>query len=288
VKDDRSRVDQKERSGLKDAGQVQPLSALRYALIALVGLLLALGFTGFYIYEVPRLVQNGIQSQLFYILLIPWGLSSAAFLFGAMRTYAKLTYKHLGGVLELGGPVVLFCLIVLGGFKLVPPPPPTFDLAVRAHSADSPLIVNGQVTLDLPGLPHASIGSDGEANFKSLSTIYQGKPIKILPQIDGYEKKWLIPTIDGNILNITLEKEHPSIDLVGSIIPIPTEAKKTIILVEGQKGETSPDELGRFTLTVNGKAGDVVRVVVHQKGKLVYYDDEQLPGPITLKLRKLR
>jgi hypothetical protein len=254
----------------------------------LVGLLLAVGFTVFYFYEVPKLVQSGTEGKLFYLLLIPWGLSSAAFLFGAMRTYARLTYKHLGGVLELSGPAVVFCAVVVGGFKLVPPPPPTFDLAVRAHSADSPLITTGQVTLELPGLPHAGIGSDGEANFKGLSAQYQGKPIRVLPQVDGYDKKWLTPELDGNVLNVTLEKEHPLIDLIGTLIPLPRAGKKTTIIVDGQKGETSPDQFGRFKLTVNGKAGDTVRVIVYQDGKVVYYDDQQLPGPITLKLRKPR
>jgi hypothetical protein len=62
-------------------------------------------------------------------------------LFGAIRAFAKVYYKHWGLVIELGGPVALFCGVIYGGFKLVPQPPPTFDLAVRAHSADSPLLV---------------------------------------------------------------------------------------------------------------------------------------------------
>jgi hypothetical protein len=147
----------------------QPLSAMNYALVALVGLIFAVGFSLFYIYRVPQLVENGAQGQIFYLLLIPWALSCAAFLFGAMRSYARFTYKHLGSFLELGGPVVVFCLVLLGGFKLVPRPPETVDLAVRAAGDDNPLITSGEVTLELPGLPHAKIGPDGEANFKGIS-----------------------------------------------------------------------------------------------------------------------
>ena len=98
-------------------------------MIALVGFLFAIAFTFFYVYQVPKLVEGGAQGQIFYLLLIPWALSSAAFLFGAMRSFANFTHRRLGGFLELGGPVVLFCLVLVGGFKLVPPPPETFDLA---------------------------------------------------------------------------------------------------------------------------------------------------------------
>src|SRR5215472_9480995 len=103
---------------MKDAKQ--ELSARNYVFIAALGLILAAAFTVFYIYQVPQLVRGGVQGQVFYLLLIPCALSCAAFLFGAMKSYARFTHKHLGNFLELGGPVVLFCLVLVGGFKQVP------------------------------------------------------------------------------------------------------------------------------------------------------------------------
>ncbi len=82
----------------------QPLSAKVYLVFTPVGLLFASGFTFFYIYRVPKLVESGAQDHIFYLLLIPWDLSCAAFLFGAMKSYARFTYKDLGNVLEIGGP----------------------------------------------------------------------------------------------------------------------------------------------------------------------------------------
>jgi hypothetical protein len=244
----------------------QPISAMAYAGIALVGLLFALGFTFFYIYQVPKLVEGGAQGQVFYLLLIPWALSSAAFLFGAMRSYAHFTQRPVGSLLELGGPVVLFGLVLLGGFKLVPAAPETFDLAVRAHSADTPLITSGQITLELPGLPHANIGQDGEANFKGLSAQLKGKAIRVLPKVDGYEEKWLTPTIDGNILTVELEKAHPVFLQRATLVP-PPKGKSIQIRVDGQKIEATIDELGGFTFTASGKAGDrvLVEVFVNQE-----------------------
>src|SRR6478735_12272429 len=100
---------------LKNGGSAQPLSAMSYVIIALVGLILAAGFTVFYIYKVPELIKSGVEGKIFYLLLIPWALASAAFLFGAMKSYASLSYKQLPNLLELGGPVVLFCLVLVGG-----------------------------------------------------------------------------------------------------------------------------------------------------------------------------
>ena len=262
----------------------QPLSGKNYVIIALLGLMFGAGFTVFYVYRVPQLVENGIQGQVFYLLLIPWALSCAAFLFGAMKSYAQFTHKHLGNFLELGGPVVLFCLVVVGGFKLVPPAIETFDLAVRAHSNDSPLITSGEITLELPGLPHASFGPDGEANFKGISSRFKGTPIRVLPHVDGYEEKWLQPELEGNVLNVDLERAHPITVLNGSLVPRPRAEKTIKIIVDGQQAKTSPDEFGRFKLDVSGKPGDRVRLKIYSEGKLVYDDYQLLPGPITLRL----
>lgn len=277
---DKRPVRKKEEPLAPDAAQ--PASAKVYALIAFIGLALAAGFTVFYVNKVPKLIESGTAGQLFYLLLIPWALSSAAFLFGAMKAYARLTYKHLGTALELGGPVVLFCLVIIGGFKLVPPPPPTFDLAVRAHASDTPLITKGQVTLELPGLPHANIGPDGEANFKGVSAQYKGKPIRVLPDVEGYEHQWITPTVEGDTLTLELVREHPMTSFSGTLVPAPSSKHKIKVTVEGQDTDATPDELGRFKLPVSGKPGDRVRVRVYRDGKLVYDDFQSLPGPVTL------
>src|SRR5215831_2134955 len=74
----------------------KPLSGLTYAVISLVAGALGVGLLLFYVYQVPKLIASGSQSQVFYVLLIPWGLTCAGFLFGVMRSYARFSYKHLG------------------------------------------------------------------------------------------------------------------------------------------------------------------------------------------------
>jgi hypothetical protein len=266
----------------------QPLPACTYAIISLIGLVLGLGLLVFYVYEVPRLVETSSQSQVYYLLLIPWALACAAFLFGAMRSYGRFTHKHLGNALELGGPVVLFCLVVAGGFKLVPPAPATFDLTVRAHSADDkdPLINHGGITVELGSVRRTeSIDSAGEANFKGIPPRFKGASVRILPLVEGYAEQWQTHKLSGDVLDLPLARAAlPTTLLTGTIIPPPEEGVEIRILVEGQQGDTSPDKFGRFQLPVKGKDGDRVRLEFWQGAKLLKYDDYVLPGPAQVKL----
>jgi hypothetical protein len=137
------------------------------------------------------------------------------------------------------------------------------------------------MTLDLPGLPHANIGPDGEANFKGISAKFKGTPIRVLSQIDGYEQKWLTPAVEGNVLTVELEKTHPMTVQMATLVPPPPMGKDVQIRVGGQKVETSFDELGGFSFTVSGKSGDRVLVEVFVDRKLAGSEHEVLgPRPI--------
>lgn len=96
----------------------------------------------------------GIAGNIYYIILIPLGFSSAAFLAGAMKSYAsfKSNESFPYGKLNLSGPIVIFALVVGGGFIM-----PTlnkkaeFDQKVRISRNDKPdeLLNEGSVILYL-------------------------------------------------------------------------------------------------------------------------------------------
>lgn len=272
----------------REAKAVQNLSATAYAGIALVGLLMGVGLLLFYVYQVPKLVESGSQGQVYYLLLIPWALGCAAFLFGAMRSYARFTHKHLGNALELGGPVVLFCLVIFGGFKLVPAAPETFVLTVRPSSADglTPIINSGTLIFDLgEDRRQATIEPNGEAVFKGIPSKVKEGAIKVIPQVSGYETTMQEVKLTGNTLELHLVRAHPVTLLTGTVEPVPGPGEHLTIMVEGQDAKTSPDEFGGFKLLVNGIPGDpVVLKVVTEDHKSVYHDKQALPGPVTLKL----
>lgn len=187
------------------------ISAKGYGMMALIALLIGIGLLVYYVEEVPNLPPN-VRNQVYYVVLFPSAIACAVALFGAMRSYARLTAKQPGIALELGGPVVLFVLILWGGFYVVPPPRDTFDLTVRAHSADGsvPVIKSGSVTLELDNnRPTRSLAPDGEADFKGVPAKFLGTTIRILPQVDGYEEKWQEHKVEANSLDLSLEKIWP-------------------------------------------------------------------------------
>ena len=270
----------------KESVYQQPLSAKTYAWIALVAGLIGASLLLFYVFQVPRLIEGGIQNQVFYLLLFPWALSCATALFGAMRSYARLTYKQLGTALELGGPVVLFCLVVVGGFKLVPRVE-TFDLTVRAHAADEPVITSGKITIDFDNLRRTEpINSIGEANFKGIAHKFWGLSLDVLPQVQGYIETVQKVPIKSNVIDLRLDRAPPPQTLLSGIVsPAPGKHQQTKILIVGQKAEAVPDEYGRFEVLVNGRDGERVRVRVYTDGNMVYDDYQVLPGPVTLPVK---
>jgi len=186
----------------------QSVSAREYALMALVMLLIGIALLVYYVSEVPKL-SPGVRNQVYYVVLFPSAIACAVALFGAMRSYARLKGKQPGVALELGGPVVVFVLVLWGGFKVVPPPTDTFDLTVRAHSADGsvPVITSGTVTVELGNnRPTRAFGPDGDADFKGVPAKLIGATIKILAHVDGYEEKWQQKKVDGNSVELSLER----------------------------------------------------------------------------------
>jgi hypothetical protein len=203
-----------------EGGEPAPraLSGGALAGITLLAGLLGVGLLFFYVHWVPKLVSFETQAQIFYILLIPWGLLSSVVLVGGMRSYAHFTYKEPRVSVELGGGAAIFFLILVGGFRLVPPQPERsnllvppqperFDLTVRPSSADGrdPVIRSGKITIDLGNDRRTEmIDPAGEANFKSISLDLRRATLRVLPQVDGYEQQWQECRITDNVLNLSL------------------------------------------------------------------------------------
>jgi hypothetical protein len=205
-----------------------------------------------------------------------------------MRTYARVKQKHLGIEWELGGPAAIAFLLVLGGFRLVPPTPELFDLTVRPHGAHdtNPIIASGRITIDLDNDRRSNaISSNGEADFKGVPAKFRGATVGVLPQVDGYKQEWQHLELKGTVLDLTLQRApQPLTRLSGSIVPPPKDWAKLRIMVEGQSGEGKVDELGSFAFQVNGKDGETIRLKIYDGTKLIFDDYQTLPGPLTLAL----
>jgi hypothetical protein len=80
--------------------KVAPYAALSLATFVCASILPAL-----LLWKPEKLVALGLTGYLYYLVLLPFGLLAAAFLFGALRPSASYRGKQFGGILELGGPV---------------------------------------------------------------------------------------------------------------------------------------------------------------------------------------
>ena len=161
-----------------------------YALLSLGSFLAGLLLVAVLLGNARLLVSLGLVGRFFYLVLLPLGLAVAGFLFGALRSYAVYRGNHAGGILELGGPIVGFALVVIGGF-LLPPPETTFPLTIYVHAAgaraDLPLRGRGALLLDLGYRRRAPIDEQGQVFVPEVPSHFRGESVNIALDADGYE-----------------------------------------------------------------------------------------------------
>ncbi|MBL7187041.1 MAG: carboxypeptidase regulatory-like domain-containing protein [Phycisphaerae bacterium] len=184
-----------------------------YAAISLGSFLCALLLLVLLLWKADKLTALGLTGNLYYLILLPLGLSVAAFLFGTMKSYARYTGKHLGGTLVLGGPIVAVAMVVIGGFCLVPDVT-TFPLTVYVHGEsgqDSIVLKNtGYVLIDL-GLDRRRepIGDKGQAYFPAIPASFRGQEVIVLLESDTYEpaNSGQKHNLDGTSLYLPVRKK---------------------------------------------------------------------------------
>ncbi len=173
----------------KDADSKKTSSWLIVSGIAFLATILASAILVFY---GNQLESIGIVGNLYYIILIPLGFSAAAFLSGAMKSYANFTTNEsfAYGKLKLAGPVVIFALVVGGGFIM-----PNlnkekyFDIKFRILSDDKSTgqFNDGKLILYIGKEPKTSNIHDGEAIFYNIPATYSNKSVEVLPVIEDYK-----------------------------------------------------------------------------------------------------
>jgi hypothetical protein len=162
-----------------------------YAVISLISFLLGALLLFFIVWKAEKLVALGLAGRLYYIVLLPLGLSVAGFLFGVVRSYATFKGKQFGGNLVLGGPIVGFFLVVVLGFVLVPDPstfPVTFFVHGPGGPQDTVLRNSGEVWVDLAGdRRKASISDQGQAFLPGIPANFRSQEVLAWVSSDNFE-----------------------------------------------------------------------------------------------------
>ena len=232
---------------------------------------------------------GSIKPQIFYFLLVIIGLIASGFLFGALKSHAKYSGKVYNGTLELGGPTVLFIIVIYMGIKFSASPA-TFNLrfTVFGSTDKSELINNGMLKI-LFDKPDSARIINGTVDFTDISTDLQGKKITVIPIVAGYEvnaQEIALP-YTGSSAEIHLKSKPDLIAISGIVIdnggqPVP---EAVITLADGLY-TCKTDDFGNFKLIVPIKEGTELPVRVYLKKKLSYNNTQMLSAkvPLTLQL----
>src|SRR5690606_6907036 len=263
------------RRGCKRSGEMTTsTSASRFWLIASgAAFLVTLVSAALFIAFADRI--SFIPPAAYYILLMPLGAAAAAFLFGAMRSYAKYSGKVVYGTLELGGPVVVFALVVVGGYY-VASAQDTFDLTVRVHGPEGPaqIIRQGSITAHFDGNAlREEIDSDGQARFLQIPARFRAQPVTILPDVAGFRAADAGPfDIPPNGVGVLpLERVPDSTTVRGTVLDRDgrTVAGARLSFRHGLATATSND-VGEFTVTLPAAAGERLPLIITLDGQVVY------------------
>jgi hypothetical protein len=232
----------------------------------------------------------GITKSIYYIVLIPVGLASAAFLFGALRSSAKYSGNSSLGKLELTGPVVIFCLVVIGGFYFATPDS-EFLLTIRTSIVNEPdkILTNGTVFLDIGDQRlDKKLNENGEVSFSGVSSRFMGKPVNIITQIKGYKIKGssLITIPDSRVVYLELEERRDSTQLRGRVINENGNPVDSVIIdIESGLALAVTDESGLFTIIVPAAKGETLLLIALKNGITGYREFITVPDRGSIEVR---
>jgi hypothetical protein len=226
----------------------------QFAVISLVCFLLGMLLLFLMVWKAAELVALGLIGRLYYIVLLPLGLSAAGFLFGVVHSYARYSGKQFGGTLTLGGPIIAFLLVVILGFVLVPDLS-TFPVTVYVQGPGGPQDIvlrnSGEVYIDLGGdRRHVAIGDQGQAYFPAISANFRGQEVPIWVRSDKFEASDQKFKLDGRSVYLAVHRRPGKI--VGQVeSEVPGCISGAKIAVAGIAASIDP-ATGHFELTIPG------------------------------------
>lgn len=233
----------------------QPLSPLSYALFSLVAFMVGITLLMLYIFKADDLIAQVIDEKVFYILLLPMGLSASAFLFGVMQSYAVLIKKEFSIKLKLGGPVVLFILVVIGGFQLVPSYS-SFPQTIYVHGNKGKhnivLKNEGDVIIYLGNDRQIKkIGEYGEAYFPSIPPEFRNQQVHITVIAENFElanadTQYIL---SGKNIYILVKKDE-SLARIFGIVTDENNTPLEMVVVQIGDLQTTTDKNGYFIIDI--------------------------------------
>jgi hypothetical protein len=234
-----------------------------------------------------------LSPQVYFFLLVFAALIASGFLFGALKAHAKYSGNVNNGTLELGGPAVIFCLIIYFGLKLSPQAD-SFNIKFIVFGDESKNeLVNGGVLKVLLNKPDSARIENGVVTFTELPTNLLGKTISVTPAVLGYYRQSQQVTIpvDGRTpIEVHLKKQAESLTVSGLVVDMQGQPVPNVLIVLANGlYKTSADNLGNFRFILPVKDGTEFPVRVYREKKLRYNNTQIFSSkmPLTLQLKEL-
>ena len=257
----------RDRSAMNDG---QPLSAGAYIAISAGGLLVAVALLLLLVFGAERIIGAGLDQRVYYVLLVPLGLSAAAFAFGAMQSTGIVRTTSPTEV-RLGGPAAFAALVVVGGFFLLPEPT-RGTLAVRV---DRPVangggpVAGATVRVDRgPQRLTQPTDAAGQASFLDLALT--GSELVLSVEAEGYEP--LRTTLDAlpvdRVVRLELNPRSATTRVTGTVLDRETRAPLAGVVLSFASGAAvdTTDPLGNFGVTLDRPESGQVTVIGTRDG----------------------
>src|SRR4051812_2373010 len=240
-----------------------PVNTSTYLLISGLSLILAISIGYYYFHNMIHNSTEEMDSRVFYLILVLFGIAVSALIFGIMHSYASLKGVQANVTYKFTGPIVGVILTVLGGF-LVPKGSNDQFLTVRVFDEDKNAVTRGNVTLTFPHYQRAaSINDKGMVIFPEIPFDQLRNKIIINVESDGYTSRTidtLLSNFDPIDLTVTQAK---IIRLSGTVKDAADRPIKDVeVDVDGTPYGTKTINDGSFEIPIPGyHFGDRVTLV---------------------------
>jgi len=181
------------------------VSVSGYAVIGVIGFIVSLSLIYYYLQFIQGKVSDEVDQRMFYLILVLFGISASALVFGVMNTYAVLKGEKQNVQLKMAGPGVGVLLVVLGGLYL-PPKHAEKNVTVRVFDWKKNPVIQGNVKIYLKEyIRTQSVDNMGQALFTGIPPDMFNNKMKIEVSSPGYAtKSYDTLLINSNPLELTL------------------------------------------------------------------------------------
>ncbi|MBC7886889.1 MAG: TIR domain-containing protein [Ferruginibacter sp.] len=249
-----------------------------YGIIAAIGFIVSLFLVYYYLQFIQGKVSDEVDQRMFYLILILFGTSISALVFGVMNTYAVLKGKQQNVSLKMAGPGVGVILVVLGGFYL-PPKTAEKNATIRVFDWKQNPVTQGNVKIYLKEyIRSQAIDNMGQALFTGLPSEMASSKMKIEVSSPGYATK----TFDTLLTNSKpLELTLPLTTVIFISGKVKTAAEMPIrgveINVDGTRYYAISITDGSYTLRLEEYTlGDQITLTTSHKD----FEDKTIPVTI--------